>query len=146
MYYGEFTPYEDAHDEVWCDRSTGVHFLRYEPAYRRLNIGWLQAGRPWTAAAAPEGFAGHQRASADTAEIGVPADGNTAYAAPRLVGHYVIDHGYRPPQPFIDAVLASDPHSSRPTHGPEIRFPWIPSQARLRCVDDDDFWDDHTGT
>jgi hypothetical protein len=185
VYYDDLTPYEYTHDEVWCDRSTGMHFLRYETTYQRLNIGWLQADQPWTAAPAPEGFAsrllaiidaqdvnsmlghhecdlcptslplshpwyeprpGHQRASVDTSEIRVPANDNVAYAAPHLVGHYVTDHGYLPPQPFIDAVLAFDPHSSWPTHCPQIRFPWIPSQARLRFIDDGDFWDDHVGT
>jgi hypothetical protein len=36
----------------------------------------------------------------------VGADG-TAYAAPTLVHHYVTEHGYRPPDPFVEAVLAA---------------------------------------
>ena len=28
------------------------------------------------------------------------------YAAPTLIYHYVVDHGYRPPQAFVEAVLA----------------------------------------
>jgi len=38
------------------------------------------------------------------------------YAAPNLIYHYVVAHGYRPPDEFIDAVLASKPpvtHRSR---------------------------------
>ena len=31
------------------------------------------------------------------------------YAAPTLIWHYVTEHGYRPPDEFIDAVLADDP-------------------------------------
>ncbi|UJW31021.1 hypothetical protein L3Q67_38475 [Saccharothrix sp. AJ9571] len=34
----------------------------------------------------------------------VGADG-VRYAAPTLVLHYVVEHGYRPPAPFLDAVL-----------------------------------------
>jgi len=34
----------------------------------------------------------------------VGADG-TAYAAPTLIHHYVVEHGYRPPDAFIAAVL-----------------------------------------
>ena len=30
----------------------------------------------------------------------------TAYAAPNLVFHYVVAHGYRPPSAFVDALVA----------------------------------------
>lgn len=48
------------------------------------------------------------------AEIHVPGPDGVVYAAPTLVIHYITDHGYRPPQEFIDAVLAA-PH---PEDGP----------------------------
>lgn len=35
-----------------------------------------------------------------------------AYAAPTLVYHYVVEHRYRPPQEFIDAVLSGPPPGS----------------------------------
>ncbi|MCE9638047.1 MAG: hypothetical protein K8T90_20285 [Planctomycetes bacterium] len=38
-------------------------------------------------------------------EILVLSETGVAYVAPRLVLHYVTEHGYRPPQEFIDAVL-----------------------------------------
>jgi len=39
-------------------------------------------------------------------EIRVTGDDRVTYAAPDLVVHYVTAHRYRPPQEFIDAVLA----------------------------------------
>lgn len=30
------------------------------------------------------------------------------YAAPKLIYHYVLEHHYKPPQEFIDAVMVSD--------------------------------------
>ncbi|MGW7445046.1 DUF7919 family protein [Kitasatospora sp. NPDC054795] len=72
---------------------------------------------------------GHVRACIGNGEIRVPAHQEAAFAAPRLVGHYVLDHGYQPPQNFIDAVLAFDlDHPSEPSWA---RFPWIPSDAEV---------------
>ena len=34
-------------------------------------------------------------------------DGNV-YAAPSLIFHYILQHGYQPPQEFIDAVMDSE--------------------------------------
>lgn len=34
--------------------------------------------------------------------------GITAYAAPTLIHHYVVAHNYKPPEEFIEAVLAWD--------------------------------------
>ncbi|MFI8191502.1 hypothetical protein ACIF8T_22225 [Streptomyces sp. NPDC085946] len=79
---------------------------------------------------------GHLRASAGTGEIRVPGAPGTAFAAPHLIGHYVADHGYLPPRPFVDAVLAFDPYGPWPARFPGIRFPWIPDDAVLRHVDD----------
>lgn len=38
--------------------------------------------------------------------IGVPA-GEALFVAPEMVAHYVEQHGYLPPEEFVDAVLAS---------------------------------------
>ena len=38
--------------------------------------------------------------------FGVPA-GQVLYVAPAMISHYVEEHGYLPPQQFIDAVLES---------------------------------------
>ena len=44
--------------------------------------------------------------------------GETIYAAPELIVHYVIDHDYRPPDEFIEAVLKVDlPEDWPPSHG-----------------------------
>ena len=38
----------------------------------------------------------------------VPA-GNVIYAAPSLIIHYIEEHGYKPPDAFIEALSAIDP-------------------------------------
>lgn len=40
-----------------------------------------------------------------SAEIWPSGADGTTYAAPNLIHHYVTDHGYRPPDEFIAAVL-----------------------------------------
>ncbi|WP_448316818.1 DUF7919 family protein [Streptomyces sp. CO7] len=72
-----------------------------------------------------------------TGEIRVPGPPGVVFAAPRLVGHYVTGHGYRPPRPFVDAVLAFDPYGSWEARFPGVRFPWIPEDAVLRHIDDE---------
>ncbi|MFE0643048.1 hypothetical protein ACFW2Y_15735 [Streptomyces sp. NPDC058877] len=170
MYYADLSPYaypvtEDG--DVFTEVSTGVRFVTVRNAYRRLSIGWLEVGRPWTAEPAPAEFRskllvvleeqavnqtlglhgcdlcpepldgarpwheprpGHRCASAGTGEIRVPGTPGTAYAAPSLIGHYVVDHGYLPPREFVDAVLAFDLRD-RSTAYPWIAFPWIPEDA-----------------
>ena len=39
------------------------------------------------------------------AEIRVPREDGVEMAAPTMVYHYVVDHRYRPPDFFVDAVL-----------------------------------------
>lgn len=39
------------------------------------------------------------------AEIRVEHEDGTRFAAPNLIYHYVVDHRYQPPKPFIEAVL-----------------------------------------
>lgn len=39
-------------------------------------------------------------------EIRVNGKNGIRYAAPDMIIHYVLDHGYRPPAEFIDAVLS----------------------------------------
>jgi hypothetical protein len=45
-----------------------------------------------------------------TTEIYVP-DGDIMYSAPNLILHYIEDHGYVPPGPFLIAVRRVDPTS-----------------------------------
>jgi hypothetical protein len=44
-----------------------------------------------------------------SAEIRVVAPDGKWYAAPELIVHYVRDHGYRPPNGFVEAVLSGHP-------------------------------------
>lgn len=44
-----------------------------------------------------------------SAEIRVPGETGIVYASPTLIYHYVKDHGYRPPDEFLQAVRASRP-------------------------------------
>ncbi|HLU11797.1 MAG TPA: VOC family protein [Oceanobacillus sp.] len=46
-----------------------------------------------------------------SAELWVPAPNGVIYAAPTLIIHYIEDHGYRPPDEFIEAVKAFDLNS-----------------------------------
>ncbi|MEU2080076.1 hypothetical protein [Streptomyces sp. NPDC013489] len=80
---------------------------------------------------------GELRASVGTGEIRVPGSPGIVFAAPSLIGHYVVDHGYLPPRQFIEAVLAFDPYGAWRPRYPGIRFPWIPEDAVLRHVDDE---------
>jgi hypothetical protein len=49
----------------------------------------------------------HQgRAFLGNGEIHVPGSDGVIYAAPTLIVHYIGAHGYRPPDAFVQAVLA----------------------------------------
>ncbi|MFD8639531.1 hypothetical protein ACFV14_04390 [Streptomyces zaomyceticus] len=172
MYYDDLSPYAyfaPEEGDNFTEVETGTRFVTARCAYQRLNVGWLESGRPWTSGPAPAAFTselltvlkaqavngtlglhecdlcaeplddahpwyvprpGHRRASAGADEIRVPGAPGTAYAAPSLIGHYVLDHGYLPPREFIDAVLAFDLRD-RSTAYPWIAFPWIPDDAEL---------------
>lgn len=41
-------------------------------------------------------------------EIRVWGKAGSVYAAPSLIFHYILQHGYKPPQEFIDAVMESE--------------------------------------
>ncbi|MBA2811778.1 hypothetical protein E0500_031780 [Streptomyces sp. KM273126] len=166
MFYEDLSTYSYSDDgDIFTDCTTGMRFVSFQPAYERLNVGWLEAARPWTQGTAPDGFTdklleilaaqevnsmlglhycglcptlldgshqpGSSRASAGTGEIRVPGPPGIAFAAPQLIGHYVADHGYLPPQGFIDTVFAFDLRGTSSTSYPWIRFPWIPDGADL---------------
>ncbi|GAB3984108.1 hypothetical protein GCM10029978_092800 [Actinoallomurus acanthiterrae] len=42
-----------------------------------------------------------------TGEIHVASPNGTSFVAPTLIIHYILEHRYCPPQPFIDALLVS---------------------------------------
>jgi len=48
-----------------------------------------------------------ERATLGSAEIRVIGIGEMSYAAPDMIYHYIVDHGYLPPKDFIQAVLES---------------------------------------
>lgn len=89
-----------------------------------LNIGWLEQPHAFEVGEVPAGF--HERLLAliespinlyrgwhtcwcgtaqGNGDIRVTGRDGVAYAAPVLIAHYVGAHGYKPPQPFIDAVM-----------------------------------------
>ncbi|UVS78658.1 hypothetical protein [Actinokineospora sp. UTMC 2448] len=47
------------------------------------------------------------------AEIHIVGPDGVAYAAPTLVVHYVEEHGYLPPRPFVEAALWVDARTPR---------------------------------
>jgi len=93
-----------------------------------LNIGWLDSAHTYVQGDVPEQFiqrlkaflkiplrdntlGGHRCELCNnvvwTGEIRVLGQGETAYAAPTMIYHYVVDHHYAPPEEFIQAVLTS---------------------------------------
>ncbi|GGU86927.1 hypothetical protein GCM10010275_23410 [Streptomyces litmocidini] len=59
MYYADLSPYAypiTGGGDVFTEVGSCVRFVTVRDAYRRLNIGWLEAGRPWTAGPAPTEF------------------------------------------------------------------------------------------
>ncbi|WP_162907611.1 hypothetical protein [Allorhizocola rhizosphaerae] len=47
-----------------------------------------------------------------SAEIRVSAGKGISFAAPDLIYHYVVDHGYKPPAQFVEAVMHCDERGS----------------------------------
>jgi hypothetical protein len=108
-----------------------LHPLTDAPAQaRQLAVGWLEQGRPHAmgqvapevvealralsvnAWAAAESLGVHfcslcapGPAAVGRRELYIPGAG-CVYVAPELLVHYIVDHGYAPPQEFCAAVLA----------------------------------------
>ena len=52
---------------------------------------------------------GRGRVVLGSSELWIPSiDAGHFWAAPSLIYHYVKDHGYRPPQAFVDSIMALD--------------------------------------
>jgi hypothetical protein len=47
----------------------------------------------------------NQRVSLGSAEIRVTSENGVVYAAPTLIGHYIEEHEYRPPDEFLAGVV-----------------------------------------
>lgn len=115
-FFEDLTPYTYLHPE--------------EEPPGTVNIGWLDRGHPFptgptgdefraklgrlcarrvrqTRGFHPCCFCNGRGRPASSAEVRVAGNGKV-YAAPSLVHHYVVAHGYRPPEEFIAAVLAWD--------------------------------------
>ncbi|SFK49543.1 hypothetical protein [Streptomyces pini] len=153
MFYEDLSEYTYQEEDAFTDRESGFHALWYRPAYTRLNIGWLEVGRPYPLGTVPEAFTERLRAVQDVqrmnvclgthecdlcpegeapegnGEVRIPGAPGIAYAAPFLVTHYVTAHGYRPPQVFVDAVLAVDLGAWASVRWPDVPFPWVPDDV-----------------
>jgi hypothetical protein len=110
------------------DLTPYTYFHPEEEAPGTINIGWLDRVHAFPTGETNEAFRinleilcqwrvkqtrGFHRCSfckgrerpASSSEMRVAGNGKT-YAAPSLVYHYVVEHGYLPPDEFIAAVLA----------------------------------------
>ena len=94
------------------------------------SVGWLEAGHPYQRGPVPDEFlvslkrhvaeayqfalsvgvhhcslCPEGKAQAGKLNLMIPTS-RLLYVAPELIVHYIEDHGYQPPQEFIEAVLA----------------------------------------
>jgi hypothetical protein len=153
VFYEDLTAYDYQDEDAFTDRESGLCALWFRPAYSRLNIGWLEAGRPYSTGAVPAVFVEklkavqevqwmnvclglhtcdlcpEEEAPEGNGEVRIPGEPGVAYAAPFLITHYITAHGYRPPQVFIDAVLAVDLAAWTCAQWPDVPFPWVPQDA-----------------
>ena len=101
-----------------------------------LNVGWLDAGYPFERGSVHKEFARalkelcqhpvhlHRgflscqfcspevrgtQATIGNGQIRVAGENGVLYAAPALIHHYVVAHGYQPPLDFVAAVLRCRP-------------------------------------
>ncbi|MFI6359491.1 hypothetical protein ACIBJF_44520 [Streptomyces sp. NPDC050743] len=153
MLYEDLSEYDYLDDDSFTDRESGFYGLWYRPTYIRLNIGWLEAGTPYPTGTVSTAFVEKLKAvqkvqwmndclgvhecdlcpegeaPEGNGEIRIPGEPGIAYAAPFLISHYVTAHGYRPPQVFVDAVLAVDLEAWATARWPDVPFPWVPEDA-----------------
>ena len=153
VFYEDLSEYDYQDEDAFTHRESGSYALWYRPAYTRLNIGWLEAGKPYSTGSVPAVFVAKLKAVQEVqwmnvclglhecdlcpeegapegnGEVRIPGEAGIAYAAPFLITHYITAHGYRPPQVFIDAVLAVDVDAWASTRWPDVPFPWVPDDA-----------------
>ncbi|MFF4232407.1 hypothetical protein [Streptomyces sp. NPDC001820] len=153
MFYEDLTPYVYLDIDYFEDRESGFYGLSYRPAYTRLNVGWLEVGRPYPIGPVPPAFTEKleavqavqwmnvclglhecdlcppEGAPDGNGEVRIPGSPGVGYAAPFLISHYITAHGYQPPQVFMDAVLAVDLDAWVAARWPEVPFPWVPDDA-----------------
>lgn len=153
MFYEDLSEYEYLAEDTFEDRGSGFHALWYRPTYARLNVGWLEAGRPYPTGPVPDGLVGKLEAIQSVqrmnvclgvhecclcppgegpegnGEVRIPGEPGIAYAAPFLVTHYVAVHGYKPPGAFVDAVFSVAVSEWAAARWPEVPFPWVPEDV-----------------
>ncbi|MET9374921.1 hypothetical protein ABZX98_12325 [Streptomyces sp. NPDC002992] len=56
MFYADLSQYDYQDEDAFTDRESGFYALWYRPAYIRLNIGWLEAGKPYSTGTVPAVF------------------------------------------------------------------------------------------
>jgi hypothetical protein len=56
VFYEDLTQYDYQDEDSFMDRESGFYGLWYRPAYTRLNIGWLEAGKPYSTGTVPTVF------------------------------------------------------------------------------------------
>lgn len=115
-----------AYPQGQSDVTTHTALWRFVRQPVMATRGWYTC--PWCAAP-PLGPLpvqwGDQTLGLGTAEIRVFGADGTIYAAPDLIYHYVVDHRYRPPAAFLDALR----------HGPQ------PGTAAYQDLLDRSGWD-----
>ncbi|MGW6796868.1 DUF7919 family protein [Streptomyces chartreusis] len=153
VFYEDLSEYTYQDEDAFGDRES-FYELWYRPEYIRLNVGWLEAGKPYSTGPVSTAFVeklqavqqvqwmnvclgvhecdlcSEAEAPEGNGEIRIPGEVGVAYAAPFLLAHYITVHGYRPPQVFIDAVLAVDLDAWAATRWPDVPFPWVPENAK----------------
>lgn len=109
-----------------------------------FNVGWLDNTHPYPIGEVPEQFierlftclsitvkltfGGHKCELCNDEvwgeEIRVLGSNGIVYAAPTMIYHYVVDHHYRPPQEFIQAVLDGPLADTEEYHKRAQAYPW----------------------
>lgn len=117
-------------------------YFGHEP--NTYNVGWLDATHPYPTGHVPTEFVERLHSFLEitvrpmfgshlcelchntswTKEIRVFGQGEIVYAAPAMIYHYVVDHHYRPPEEFIQAVLTSPAVDSVVYRERARAYPW----------------------
>jgi hypothetical protein len=113
-FFEDLTPYTYLHPEEERDRTVNVGWLHRQhhfptgetgAAFQAKLLKLCQRRVKRTRGFHPCDFCKGRNKPHGSAEIRVLGEGRV-FAAPELVYHYVVAHGYKPPDEFIAAVLA----------------------------------------